>query len=224
MKVVVCIKEIGYVYYPLALSTSGDKIDPEKMVFMLNPYDEIAVEEAVRIKERHRDCEVLLITVGPPSSERALRYSFALGGDRMIRIDFESFDPWTISVILAEVIRDLKYDIVLCGKKALDNNAGVVGSYMAELLGIPQVSGIVRLEIQPEMNKAVVHRYLGRGDRQAVECSLPALFTMENGLNEPRYPSLANRLSAETEQIEVIAPSSLSLGIDREIELTKYMR
>ena len=95
---------------------------------------------------------------------------------------------------------------------------------MAELLGIPQVSGIVRLEIQPEMNKAVVHRYLGRGDRQAVECSLPALFTMENGLNEPRYPSLANRLSAETEQIEVIAPSSLSLGIDREIELTKYMR
>lgn len=223
MRIIVCVKEVGYVYHPLALSKSGNEIDMEKVLYVINPYDEIAVEEAVRIKDCLEDCEILLITAGSPRSERSLRYAFALGGDRMIRIDFETLDPWTTSIALAEVIKNLPYDIIFCGKKAIDNNAGLVGSYLAELLGIPQVSGIVKMEIQVEANQAVVHRYLGRGDRQIVECGLPALFTVENGLNDPRYPSLANRLSAERELVHVIDPGSLNLSLDSDMDLLKSM-
>jgi electron transfer flavoprotein beta subunit len=163
------------------------------------------------------------MTVGPPASEEMLRYSFALGGDRMIRVDSESDDPWSISVILAEAMKDLNYDIVLCGKKAIDNNAGLVGSFLADLLNIPHVSRIVRLELSPQEKKAVVHRSLGRGDRQVLECSLPALFTAEKGLNDPRYPSLPNRLSAKKAEIEVIELSSLGLSTDDEMNMVQYM-
>lgn len=223
MKVVVCIKQVIYVYGDLPLRGIRNEIDPEKVVAMINPYDEIAVEEAARIKERYHDCEVVLITVGPPASEESLRYSFALCGDRMIRINCESGDPWSISVILAEVMKDLNYDIILCGKKAIDSNAGLVGSFIAESLNIPQISRIVRLELLPEQKKAVADRYLGRGDRQVVECSLPALFTVEKGLNDPRYPSLPNRLSAEREEVEVIELASLGVSTDNEMDLTRYL-
>lgn len=223
MKVVVCVKQVRYVYGDLPLRRIRNEIDPEKVVLMINPYDEIAVEEATRIKERYEDCEVVLITVGPPASEESLRYSFALGGDRMIRIDSETDDPWSVSAILAAVIRDLHYDIILCGKKAIDSNAGLVGSFIAESLKIPQVSRIVRLELLPEENKAVADRYLGRGDREVVECSLPALFTVEKGLNDPRYPSLLNKFSAERKEIEVIEAASLGLSADTDMDLTRYL-
>ena len=223
MKVVVCVKQVRYVYGDLPLRRIRNEIDPEKVVLMINPYDEIAVEEATRIKERYEDCEVVLITVGPPASEGSLRYSFAFGGDRMIRIDSETDDPWSVSAILAAVIRDLHYDIILCGKKAIDSNAGLVGSFIAESLKIPQVSRIVRLELLPEENKAVADRYLGRGDREVVECSLPALFTVEKGLNDPRYPSLLNKFSAERKEIEVIEAASLGLSADTDMDLTRYL-
>jgi electron transfer flavoprotein beta subunit len=223
MKVVVCIKQVRYVYGDLPLHGIRNEIDPEKVVLMINPYDEIAVEEAARIKERYDGCEIILVTVGPRASEESLRYSYAIGGDRMIRVDFESDDPWSISAILAEVIKDLNYDVILCGKKAIDTNAGLVGSFIAESLKIPQVSRIVRLELLPEENKAVADRYLGRGDRQVVECGLPALFTVEKGLNDPRYPSLRNKFSAEREVIEVIETASLGFSSDNGMDMTRNL-
>jgi len=223
MRVVVCIKQIGYVYHPIAINASRDHIDPEKMVFMLNPYDEIAVEEAIKIKNNLNNCEVIVITVGPPRAEEALRYAFAMGADKMIRINYEGSDSWLISLALAKIIKDLSCNLILCGKKAIDSNGNQVGSFLAELLDIPQVSGIVGLEVLPEKKKAIADRYLGKGDRQVVECNLPALFTAENGINDPRYPSLPNRLSSEKKDIEVMGLSCLGLCIDQEIDLTKFM-
>ena len=223
MKIVVCIKRVRYVYYDQPLFENKNEIDPEKMVFMINPYDEIAVEEAVRIKERYPGCEVVLITVGPTASEETLRYSFGLGGDRMIRIDYESSDPWSISALLSQTVQDLGFDIILCGTKAIDTNEGLVGVFMAEALNIPLVSRIVRLKVFPEDKKVEVDRYLGRGDRQVVECNLPALFTVEKGLNDPRYPTLSNILAAEREEIEVIDPNSFGFHMDYGMDLTQYM-
>jgi len=218
VRVVVCIKQISYVYHPIAINSSGGHIDQEKMVFMLNPYDEIAVEEAIKIKKNLSNCEVIVITVGPRRAEEALRYAFAMGADKMIRINYESSDSWLISLALAKIIKDLSYDLILCGKKTIDNNGNQAGSFIAELLHIPQVSGIVRLEILPEKKKAIVERYLVKGDRQVVECNLPALFTVENGINDPRYPSLPNRLLSEKKNIEVIDLTSLGLIIDQEMD------
>jgi len=222
MRVIVCIKQICYVYHPIAIDSSGRDIDPEKMVYMLNPYDEVAMEEAMKIKERFAGSEVIVITAGPPRTEEALRYAFAFGADRMIRIDCQNLDPWTTSLILAETIRDLKYDIILCGKKAIDTNDNQVGSFVAEILEIAQVSGIVRMEVLPDMKKVIVERYLGKGDREAVECDLPALFTVEKTLNDPRYPTLPNRLRAEKEKIESIEATALNIHVDVEMDLREF--
>ncbi len=223
MKVVVCIKQVAYVYHPIAFDRSEGRIDPDKVVFMLNPYDEIAVEEAVRIKEKLSDCDVIIITAGPPQTEQTLRYSCALGADKMVRIDCENLGPWSTAVVLGKAIEAIQCDVLLLGKKAIDENRCQVGSFLAEILDIPQVSGIVRLEVSSETRRAVVERYLGKGNRQVVECTLPALFTVEKGLNEPRYPSLPNRLSAERAEIEVIELSSLGFRLDQELDLTEWM-
>jgi electron transfer flavoprotein beta subunit len=223
LRVVVCIKQVSYVYHPLAMDETGTQLDPEKMVSMLNPYDEIALEQAITIKEYVDDCEIVAICAGLARSEEALRYAFAMGADRIIRIDFESIDPWLTSLVLARVIKNLEYDIVLCGKKAIDTNAGQVGSFLGELLQLPQVSGIVGLKLFPEERKAIADRYLGRGDRQVVECALPALFTVEDGLNDPRYPTLGRRLLAKKEDVEVIKVDLRELLTDRDVDLSSFM-
>ncbi len=214
MRIIVCIKQTGYIYCPIAIASPGGDLDPEKMVYMLNPYDEVAMEEAMRIKERFSGSEITVITAGPPRTEEALRYAFAFGADKMIRINCQSPYPWATSLVLAETIRDLHYDIILCGKKAIDTNDNQVGTCVAELLGIAQVSGIVRLDVVPEMNKAIVERSVGKGDREAIECDLPTLFTVEKSMNDPRYPKLLDRLHAEKQEVKRIEAASLSIHLN----------
>jgi len=219
MKIIVCVKQVGYIYHPIAIDSPGGAIDPEKIVYMLNPYDEVAIEEALRIKENF-GFEVIVITAGPPKAEAALRYAFSFGADRMIRIHCQSLDAWSISLALTAVIRNLTYDVILCGRKAMDTNEGMVGSFVAELLNISQVSGIVGLEIVSQKKKVVVEKYLGRGDREVIECNLPALFTVERSVNEPRYPTVPSRLKAEKKGIEVIELGTLGLRFDEELTLS----
>lgn len=219
MRIIVCLKRVGYLYDPTAVDLSTGDIDPEKMAFMLNPYDEVAVEEAIRIKECAGGGEIILLSAGPVEVEETLRYAWAMGGrqiDRVIRIDDDSFDRWKTARLLAQTIERLKFDLILCGKKAIDTNAGQVGTFIAELLDLPQVSGIVNLDF-PAQGKAIAERYMGKGDREEVECQLPALFTAELGLNEARYPAVTNRLQAEKLEIEVLDPASSNfLGSDGE--------
>ncbi|MFH2045662.1 MAG: electron transfer flavoprotein subunit beta/FixA family protein [Pseudomonadota bacterium] len=224
MKIIVCVKQIGYIYDPTAIDLATGEIDPEKMVSMLNPYDELAVEEAIKIKESENDCEVIAITAGGPEADNALKYSFAMGADKMVRLDYESLDPSLISLFLSEAIKKIGYDFILCGKKSMDSNAGQVGSFIAERLQIPQVSGIVSLKLSLNDKKAVVERYLGKGDREEIECDLPALFTTEMGLNDPRYPTLPRRLLAEKTNIEILDTTSLGVSPDKAIGLTDILK
>lgn len=207
MRVVVCIKQIGHICHPVGLDRKGGVIEPEKMVYMLNPYDEVALEEAIRIKEKFPGTEVVALTLGPPRSEEVLRYASALGADTLIRIDGDAPDPRATAALLAKIIADLEYDLILCGKKAMDRNGSMVGSFIAEILDIGQTTGILKLDVFPEKQKARVERSIGKGDRELIECSLPALFTVERGMNEPRYPALPNRLRAQKQKIEQIAVS-----------------
>jgi electron transfer flavoprotein beta subunit len=226
MKIIVCAKRVGHAYHSSTVDLSTGHIDPGKMVFMLNPYDEIAVEEAIRIKEHISDCEIILITLGIFEAEETLRYAFAMGGrriNRMIRINYESFDPWETALALSNVIKKIGFDIILCGEKAIDDNCSQVGTFVAELLNIPQVSGIVKLDIVPQGKKTLVERYLGKGDREEMECCLPALFTVGKGLNDPRYPSLPNRILAEKMKIEEIDWIDLEFGSE-EKALTKVTK
>jgi electron transfer flavoprotein beta subunit len=222
MRVIVCIKQTGYICHPIAVNRKGGDIDPEKIVYMLNPYDELAMEEAIRIKERFPGTVISALTLGPPRAEKALRYAFSLGADKMIRIEGQDLDPMATSTVLAKAIGRLEYDIILCGKKAIDSNDNMVGSFVAELLDIGQVTGVVKLDVFPEMGKAIVERSIGRGDREVIECSLPALFTVEKGLNDPRYPTLPNRLRAEKEDIERIEMAAVDMAFDFKPCLDKF--
>ena len=230
MKIVVCIKQVGHIYHPTAIDLATGEIDSEKMVFMLNPYDEVAVEEALRIKETIGDGEIILITIGSAEAEESLRYACSMGGsqiDKMIRIhceDYRHLDPWQTALMLSKTIEDIGCDIILCGKKSIDTNGGQVGTYIAENLSLPQVTGIVDLEIIHQEKKAVVQRYLGKGDREEVECNLPCLFSVDLGLNDPRYPAFQNRILAENSKIIVIDPVASGLMKLQDENLTRVQK
>lgn len=224
MKIVVCVKQVSFVYYPTPINLATGEIDLEKIVFMLNPYDEVAVEEAISIREKSGHGEVILLTAGGQETETALRYALAMGADRMIRVDYESPDPWLTSRALAAAIQKTGYDLVLCGKKAIDSNSAQVGSFLAELLHIPQVSDIVRLSIAAQERQATVERYLGKGDREELECNLPALFNVEMALNDPRYPTLPQRLKAAQAPVEIMSAQSLGINPESETAMTKVAK
>ncbi len=226
MKIVVCVKQIVHVYARTGMDPSTHFIADEDRVNIINPLDEFAVEEAVRLREA-RGGEVILLTLGELIAERGLRHCFAMGADRMIRIDdfpSDAMDAWTRAVVLSAAIREIGPDLVLCGKQALDDRCGQVGVTIAELLDLPCVCGITRLDLKDEGKRAVVHRAMERGDREVVECSLPAVFTVEKGLNEPRYPTLENLLEAIEQEIEHWDPRALEIepGLkDRQTRVVK---
>ena len=226
MKIVVCVKQIEHIYARTGLEPSTQFIAEEDRVTIINPLDELAVEEAVRLGEA-RGGEIILLTLGELIAERGLRHCFALGADRMIRIDdsaFEGMDPWTTAVLLSAAIRRIAPDLVLCGQQALDDRCGQVGVMLAELLDFPCVCGITRLDLKEEENTAIVHRTLDRGDREVVECPLPAVFTVGKGLNEPRYPTLENLLEAGEKEIETWDARELDVEPDLMVRRTAVVK
>ena len=216
MKIAVCIKQIRYIYARTGRDPKTHFISEEDRVDIVNPYDELAVEEAIRIKENLGDGEVILVTLGDLFAEKALKRCLAMGADRLIHINDPSFgqlDPWGSSVVLARALGRLEPDLILCGKEALDENRGQTGAYIADLLGLPYVSCVVKLDVFPHEKKARIHRALGRGDREVVESEIPALFSVERGLNEPRYPTVPNLLWALDQKPECWDRELLGLQI-----------
>lgn len=216
MKIVVCVKQSHIIYARTGKDPSTHFISEEDRVSLVNPYDEMAVEEAIRLKEKLKDGEVILITLGDLTAEKALRRCLAMGADRLVQINDPSFgklDPWGASVILARALERLEPDLVFCGKEALDENSGQVGAYIAEILGFPYVSSIVKLDLFLHEKKARIHRALGKGNKEVVESGVPALFTVEKGLNEPRYPTLPNLLRALDQGIECWHRAHLNLQV-----------
>lgn len=217
MKIAVCIKQIHYIYARTGKDPQTHFISEEDSVNIVNPYDELAVEEAIRIKENLGDGEVILVTLGDLTAEKALKRCLAMGADRLIHLNDPSFgrlDPWGSSVVLARALGRLEPDLILCGKEALDENRGQTGAYIADLLGLPYVSCVVKLDVFPHENKARIHRNLGRGDREVVESEIPALFSVERGLNDPRYPTVPNLIRAFDGKPECWDRELLGLHID----------
>jgi electron transfer flavoprotein beta subunit len=205
MKIVVCVKQIHYIYARTGRDPQTHFIAEEDRIHIVNPYDELAVEEAIRIKEKLGKGEVILITLGDLIAEKALKRCLAMGADRLIQIDdpsFRNLDSWGASVVLAKVIGRLGPDMVFCGKEALDENSGQVGAYISDLLGFPYVSSVIKLDLFPQEKKARIHRALGKGDKEVVESEIPVLFSVEKGLNEPRYPTLPRLIWALDQKIE----------------------
>lgn len=181
--------------------------------YVINPYDEYAVEEAISLREKHGG-EVTIISVGPPETEREIRTALAMGADRalLVETEGEAMDEHSLAHILAAVIKERDFDLILGGNLSVDNGASQVAVRVAELLGLPQVTTITKLDVDGE--RAVAQRDV-EGDVEIVEVKLPALFTAQQGLNDPRYPSLPGIMKAKKKPLERIARELLQLSPDQ---------
>lgn len=185
------------------------QISEDNVEFVINPYDEFAVEEAIRQKETHGG-EVTVVSIGPSRAEQALRTALAMGADKAVLIESEdpALDEHALSNILFAYISRQPYDLILGGNLSVDNGAGQVAVRLAELLDIPQLTTITKLEIKD--GTAHAERNV-EGDLEMVECPLPLLATAQQGLNEPRYPSLPGIMKAKKKPLEKLTVDNLGL-------------
>jgi electron transfer flavoprotein beta subunit len=213
MDIIVCIKRVpDFTEVDLVIDASGKRIKDEGLVYSLNDWDNYAVEEAVREKEKFGG-KVTAITIGNEESEDVLRRALALGADEAIRITdsrIEGSDGYATARILSEVIKDLPFDLIFTGVQANDDAWGQVGLILAELLNIPHAALVTNIEINGK--KAKVNRELEGGMEEVVEIGLPALLTIQTGINEPRYVSIMGIRKVVKKEIKVLDLNTIGLG------------
>ncbi len=195
------------------IAIENGKISEDGVEFIINPYDEYAVEEAIKLRDEHGG-EVTVVTVGEEESDKQLRTALAMGADKAVLIDDEDVedgDQFSTAKILAAYFEDKEVDIILGGNVAIDGASGQVGPRLAELLDIPHVTTITKLEIDGMDVK--IERDV-EGDVEVIETSLPVLVTAQQGLNEPRYPSLPGIMKAKKKPLEELEIDDLDLDED----------
>ncbi|MDV2684834.1 electron transfer flavoprotein subunit beta/FixA family protein [Alkalihalophilus lindianensis] len=192
------------------IAISNGRIDEGGAEFIINPYDEYAIEEAIVLRDEHGG-EVTVVTVGEEEAEKELRTALAMGADKAVLLDsedVEELDQFTTATMLAAYLKEQEYDIILGGNVAVDGGSGQVGPRVAELLDIPQVTTITKLEVAD--GQATIVRDV-EGDEETLEVSLPVLVTAQQGLNEPRYPSLPGIMKAKKKPLETLDLDDLDL-------------
>ncbi len=196
------------------ITLSNGKINEDGAEFIINPYDEYAIEEAIQVRDAHGG-EVTVLSVGNEETEKQLRTALAMGADKAVLIniedDVEDGDQFTTAKILAEYLKDKEADLILGGNVAIDGGSGQVGPRVAEQLGMPYVTTITKLEISG--TTATITRDV-EGDSEVIETSLPVLVTAQQGLNEPRYPSLPGIMKAKKKPLEELELDDLDLDED----------
>lgn len=217
MKILVCVKQVPDTAALIRVTPEGSGIETVGLPLVLNPYDEFALEEALRIRERHGG-DVTVVSVGPDSAKEVLRTALALGADRALLLSdpaCEGSDSYAIALLLARAIQreGVAYDLILCGKEAVDDGAAAVGPTLAEFLRLPHVSVITKLEIASDGRSATAHRQV-EGAHEVVEVPLPALLTAQKGLNEPRYPTVKGIMGAKKKEITVLTAADLGVGAE----------
>jgi len=215
MNIAVCIKQVPASESKIKPAANGVEIDWEGLSYVVNPYDEFAVEEGLRVKERVGSGVVTVITVGPPKAAEALRTCLAVGADSAIHVNdphLQGGDVHTTALVLTAVLKRASYDLILFGKQAIDDDMGAVGIQVAERLGIPHVAVINALAFTGD-GKAVAHRQIEEAI-EVVETPLPALFTCQKGLNEPRYASLPGIMQAKKKPLTTLTLADLGLSAD----------
>jgi len=196
------------------IAVQNGKINEDGAEFIINPYDEYAIEEGIQLRDGNGG-EVTVVTIGGEDSEKELRTALAMGCDKAVLIntedDLENGDQYSTSRILAEYLKDQEVDIILGGNVAIDGGSGQVGPRLAELLDIAYVTTITKLEIDGD--KATIVRDV-EGDSEVIEASLPLLVTAQQGLNEPRYPSLPGIMKAKKKPLDELELDDLDLDED----------
>jgi len=212
MNVMVLLKQVPDTESLIEINDSADDIKTDNLKWIMNPYDELAVEEAIRIREKQGSGKVTVLSVGPDRATAAIRTALAMGADEGVLISnpaLRTLDPLTTAKVLAAALKAVPFDLIIAGQRAVDDDSYLVPSAVAEYLGIPMLAMVVRQEITG--SKIQCEQSLQDGTA-VVEADLPALLTTQRGLNQPRYASLPNIMKAKKKPLET--KSLAALGLD----------
>ena len=219
MKVLVPVKRVIDYNVKARVKPDQSGVDLANVKMSMNPFCEIAVEEAVRLKERGIATEVIAVSVGPIQAQETIRTALAMGADRGILIQSDTdVEPLAVAKLLAAVAKEEGVDVVLMGKQAIDGDNNAVGQMLSQLLGWPQASFASKVEIAD--GKATVTREVD-GGLQVLEVALPAVITADLRLNEPRYASLPNIMKAKKKEIAVKATGDYGVDVAPRLKVLK---
>ncbi|NDB66483.1 MAG: electron transfer flavoprotein subunit beta/FixA family protein [Methylocystaceae bacterium] len=219
MKILVPVKRVVDYNVKIRVKPDGSGVDLANVKMSMNPFDEIAVEEALRLKEAGKATEVVVVTIGPAKADETLRTGLAMGADRGILVKTDdSVEPLAVAKILAKIVAEEQPKLVIMGKQAIDDDSNQTGQMLAALLGWGQGTFASKVDLQGE--QVDVTREID-GGLQTVSLKLPAIVTTDLRLNEPRYASLPNIIKAKKKEVAVKEPSDFGVDIAPRLEVVK---
>jgi len=205
MKILVCITSVPDTTSKISFSEDKKKFNDAGVQFIIGPYDEYALSRAVDLKDQN-GATIVVLNVGGPETEPVIRKALAIGADEAIRVNANPTDAWFVANQIAAVAKDGAYDLILMGRESIDFNGGVVHGMVAELLGMPSVSPVMKMDI--DGNKAVMSKEI-EGGKELVECTMPFVAGCQEPIAEWKIPNMRGIMSARTKPLQVIEPSSV---------------
>jgi electron transfer flavoprotein beta subunit len=222
VNIVACVKQVPDTEAQIKVKPDGSGIEEGGIKWVMNPYDEFGVEEALKLKEKAGG-EVTVVSVGPARAMETIRTALAMGADKGIHIcdpALDGADSYTTASALAAAIKGIPHDIIFCGQRAIDDDSAQIGAILAELLGIPQITVVTKFELVDGKVKAI--RPI-EGAQLLIECPLPALVTAQKGLNEPRYASLPGIMKAKKKPVDVKDAAALGVSAQSKARVVRFV-
>ena len=220
MNIIACVKQVPDTEAQIKVKADGSGIEEGQIKWVMNPYDEYGVEEALRLKEKNGG-DVTIVSLGPARAMETIRTALAMGADKGVHIcdpALNNADAYVTAAALAAVIKGVPYDIIFCGQRAIDDDSGQVGAILAELLGIPQLTIITKVEYTGSTIKVIKPI---EGAQLLIETSLPCVVTAQKGLNEPRYASLPGIMKAKKKPVDVKTAAALGIAAEAKAKVAK---
>jgi len=214
LKVGVCVKEVPDTASKIELIENGQKINESSLKFVINPYDEYALEEALLLKELGKASEVIVFTIGAEKVSESIRKALAMGADRALHLNDAAMvgaDSLSIATALAKMAMQEEVQVILVGKQAVDDDCGQVGPMLAAKLGWPQAMNVSQVEWSDDSKKVIAKREIEGGAKEILEIRLPTVIGMTKGTNEPRYASLKGIMQARKKEIKTLKLVDLAL-------------
>jgi electron transfer flavoprotein beta subunit len=219
MKILVPVKRVVDFNVKIRVKPDGSGVDLANVKMSINPFDEIAVEEAIQLKEKGSATEIVCVSIGPPQAEETLRTALAMGADRGILVGFDGeLEPLAVAKVLKAVATEEKSDLIILGKQAIDYDCDQTGQMLAALLGWPQ--GTFASKVQVEADDIIVTREVD-GGHQTVKLKLPAVVTADLRMNQPRYTSLPNIMKAKKKPVTKKALDGFGIDVLPRLEILK---
>jgi electron transfer flavoprotein beta subunit len=219
MKILVCVKRVVDYNVKIRVKPDGSGVELSNIKMSMNPFDEIAVEEAVRLKEQGKATEIVAVSIGPSQAGETIRTALAMGADRGILVKTDAtVEPLGVAKILAKVVEQEKPDLIIMGKQAIDDDSNQTGQMLAALLGWPQ--GTFAFKVNVGEGSIDVTREVD-GGLQTVGLKLPAIVTTDLRLNEPRYASLPNIMKAKKKPLDETSPETLGVDVAPRLKVVK---